>query len=251
MIPPLRFVTTACSALILTVAAQGQTAILTKARAYLGTEAALDAVKTVHYKGKMVATDPQDPKKQTEATVDIVFQKPDRHRITVTSDKTVEITALDGYEGWQRVQDAKDPSKWRQTLATVDQVKRIRANTWENLSFFRGIETRGGRIEVQEPVTIDGVACNKLAFIYAPNIVFYRFFDQNTGKLVVSETETGSTIREEGEVIVDGVRFPKRIITTSKNPNTKIPTVAITFEQIKLNETFPDSLFTVPGLGRK
>lgn len=251
MIPSFRFATTVCSAFILSVAAQGQTAIITKARAYLGTEAALDAVKTVHYKGKMVATDPVDPKKQTEATVDIVFQKPDRHRITVTSDKTIETTALDGYEGWQRVQDAKDPSKWRQTLATVDQVKRIRANTWENLSFFRGIETRGGKIEVMEPATIDGVTCNKLAFIYAPSIIFYRFFDQNTGKLVMSETETGSTIREEGEIIVNGVRFPKRIVTMSKNPNGKIPTVSITFDEIKLNETFPDSLFAVPALSRK
>jgi outer membrane lipoprotein-sorting protein len=256
MTPFLRFVTLASSAFVLTVAAQAQTAIVTKARAYLGTEAALDAVKTVHYSGRMAAPDATDMKKQTEASLEIVFQKPDRHRITITSDKNIAITALDGYEGWQRVQDVKDPNKWSQTLASVDQVKRIRANTWENVSFFRGIETRGGRIEVMTPAPIDGVMCNKVAFIYSPSVIFYRYFNQETGKLVMTETEAGSTIREEGEIIVDGIRFPKRIITVTKNPPGKAgtpptSTITVTFDQVKLNETFPDSYFAVPGLSRK
>src|SRR4051812_41183109 len=239
-----------CCSLVLAGAAHAQTAIIAKARAYLGTEVALDTVQSVHYAGKLVAVDAADPTKKSEALVDIIFAKPDRHRITATSEKTVEITALNGYDGWQRLSDVKDPAKWRQTLATVDQIKRIRANTWENVSFFRGIESRGGRVEVLEPVTVDGVLCNKVAFIYAPNIIFYRHFNQDTGKLVMTETEGGSLIREEGEMIVDGIRFPKRIVTSNKNPELKAPTVTITFDFIKLNESFPDSVFAVPLLNK-
>lgn len=247
-----RFAITSCAALLMATVVHAQTAIITKARAHLGTEAALEAVKSIHYMGKLVAVDDADPKKKTEATVDIIFQKPDRHRITVTSDKAIEVTALDGYEGWQRVQDVADPAKWRQTLATADQIKRIRANTWENVSFFRGIETRGGRIEVLQPTTANGVASNKLAFIYAPNIVFYRYFDEASGKLILSETENGSSIREEGEIVVNGIRFPKSIITTNKSTAGKTgPTVTITFDQIKVNETFPNSVFAVPMLNQK
>lgn len=237
----------ACSLTFLTIAGHAQTAIISKARAYLGTEAALDAVKSVHLVGKLVVTDPANAAKKTEATVDIIFEKPDRHRITTTSEKTIEITGLNGYDGWQRVEDVQDKTKWRQYLASAQEIKRIRANVWENVSFFRGIETRGGRIEVMESTTIDGIACAKIAFIYAPNIIFYRFFNPETGKLVQTETEGGSVIREEGEMMVSGIRFPKRIVTTNKDPKTKTPVVTITFDQIKVNETFPDSLFAIPS----
>jgi hypothetical protein len=106
-------------------------------------------------------------------------------------------------------------------------------------------------VEVLEPVTISGVLCDKLAFTHAPNIVFFRFFDQKTGKLVMSETESGSQIREEGEINVAGIRFPKSITTVSKTPAGKTQTMTITFDEIKVNEAFPDTVFAIPGLGRK
>ena len=250
MIPRLRFAALLGAVLLAAAVAQGQTEIIAKARAHLGSEAALEAVRSVHYIGRLVTKDPVDGKQLKQATVDIIFQKPDRHRITLTSDIGTEITGLDGYEAWQRNIDAQNPSKWLQNLATPDQTKRIRANTWENVSFFRGIETRGGRIEVLPTATIDGIVCSKIAFIYDPEIIFYRYFDQQTGRLVLSETESGSTIREEGVINVAGIRFPKSITTVNKNPESKAPTVTITFEQIKVNETFPDSVFAVPSLTR-
>jgi hypothetical protein len=136
-------------------------------------------------------------------------------------------------------------------LLTPEQIKRLRANTWENLSFFRGIETRGGRLDVLEASTTNGVACQKIAFVHAPNIIFFRHFDKETGQLVLTETETGATIREEGEIKVQGVRFPKSIINTAKSPAGKTQTVTIVFDEIKVNESFPDSTFSVPELRRK
>ncbi|MEO7414038.1 MAG: hypothetical protein ABIZ81_11855 [Opitutaceae bacterium] len=234
-----------------TIGAHAQTAIITKARAYLGSEAALDAVKTIHYTGKLTGPDPADATKQIQATVDIIYKKPDRHRLIVTFEKSVETTGLEGYEGWRRVQDIKDPNKASITLLPVEQTKRVRANTWENVAFFRGLDARGGKVEVMGPVTHSGVLSDKIAFIHAPNIVFNRFFDQNTGKLVATETESGSLIREEGEISVAGIRFPKSITTVSKNAAGKTQTMTITFDQIKVNEVFPDSVFAFPSLGRK
>lgn len=248
---PNRFATAACVALLLTAAASAQTAIINKARSHLGPEAALDAVKSVHYKGTMVAGDPADPATQVRATMDIIFQK-DRQRIVATDQKFTEITALDGYEAWQRTSEVADPSKFRQTLLTTDRVKALRATSWENLSFFRGIEKVGGRLDVLEPVTIDGVLCHKVAFIHSPIIVFTRYFDQATGRLVMTELGTTTTIREEGEMTVGNIRFPKSIITESKNSSGKVVRkTTITFDEIKLNETFPDSLFAFPGMARK
>jgi len=222
--------------------------IIAKARAYLGAEAALDSVTSIHFVGTLVTADPADATKVTRAAVEILFQKPDRQRIMSTTDKTIEVTALDGYDGWTRVQDAADPAKWRQTLRSKDEIKRLRAQVWENVGFFRGIEQHAGQVEDQGNATIDGIACRKIAFIYAPNIIFYRFFDAASGRLVSTETESGSVIREQGETVVNGVRFPKTLIQITKVSATQMQTVTINFEKVLLNENLPASLFAVPPL---
>jgi outer membrane lipoprotein-sorting protein len=225
-------------------------AIIARARAFVGTEAALAAVKSVQYVGTLETADPADPARKTRAKIEIVFQRPEQQRIAATSEKTVEVTALDGYEGWQRVEDAKDPTKWRQVLLSKEQIKRLRANTWENLAYFRGIERVGGRLEDRGTATIDGITCQKIAFIHQPNIMFVRYFDVATGRLVFTETEAGGTIREQGETIVQGIRFPRSIVTTSKDAKGQAVTVTITFEKIVVNESYPAQLFAVPALGR-
>ena len=242
---PLRFLAVAVAVLTV-VARAAELPIITKARARLGSEAAIGDLKSIHYVGTLVTTDPADPSKQQRAAIEIVFQKNDQQRITTTYDQLIETTSLDGYDAWQRKQDPTDPTKWQQTLQGAEQIKRLRANTWETLAFFRGLETRGGRIEDQGVVTIDGVACQKVAFIHAENIIFYRYFDLATGRLTLTETEAGGTLREQGELIAAGLRFPKSLVTTAKNPAGKVQTVTITVEKIIVNEVFPASFFAVP-----
>lgn len=225
--------------------------IIAKARAFLGAEAALNAVKSVRYTGTLVTKEPGAAGKEVRAKMEILFQKPEQQRITATSAQTIEVTALDAYDGWQRVTDVSDPAKWRQTLLGTEHVKRLRANTWENLSYYRGIEKVGGRIEDQGTAVKEGVTCQKIAFIHTPQIVFYRYFDVATGRLVFTETETGGTIREQGEIIVNGIRFPKSIVTATKNQAGELQTVTIEFEQVAVNETFPADLFRVPPLGSR
>ena len=193
-------------------------AIIAKARALLGSEAALNAVMSVHYTGTVTSTDSADPTKQTRAAIEIIAQKPEQQRVVAKTETEVETTVLDGYEGWQRKQEIANPKNQRMVVFKPEAVKRLRAQAWENLAFFRGIEQQGGRIEDQGTKTIDGIACLKLAFIYAPTIIFYRYFDPATGRLVQTETEDGGTTREEGDVIVKGVRFPKTMLMTITSP---------------------------------
>jgi len=225
--------------------------ILNKARAYVGSDAALDGLKSLHYTGTIVSTDPADPTKQTRSAMEMIFQKPDQQRIMATSDKLIEVTALDGYDGWQRLQDPADPTKWRQSLLGSDQIKRLRAQAWENLAFYRGIERVGGRVEDQGPTSMDGVACQKVAFIHGPGIVFIRYFDVATGRLVFTELEGGGTVKEQGEIMAGGIRFPKSVIQTSKNAAGQIFTLTLTFEKILVNEVLSPKLFAVPGLSNR
>lgn len=225
---------------------------ISKARAAIGPESALEAVNSIHFSGTFTTTekvqDKADPKVTKDENVvlaiDIVFQKPYQQRIIRRSNTVVETTALDGYDAWVRRADATDDKKWQLSLLDAQQVKRLRANTWENLFFYRGIDKRGGKVEFGGDVTVDGKDCVKLTFTHAENIIFTRYFDKATGRLVRTETESGGEIREDGEIRAGGLRFPRTLI--NKAPNGQIAT--ITFDSVKINEPFPADAFAVPTL---
>lgn len=225
---------------------------IAKARAAVGPESALEAVQSIHFTGTFTTTervpvngDPKNLKDETVVlAIDIVFQKPYQQRLIRRSAQVVETTALDGYDAWMRRADANDPTKWQLSLLDTQQVKRLRANTWENLFFYRGIEKRGGKIEFGGDVAVDGKDCVKLTFAHAENIVFIRYYEKATGRLVRTETENGGEIREEGEIHAGGLRFPRTLV--NKGPNGQVAT--ITFESVKLNEAFPADTFAVPAL---
>jgi outer membrane lipoprotein-sorting protein len=225
---------------------------IAKARAAVGAESALEAVQSIHFSGTFTMTEKVpvngDAKNMKDEAVvlgiDIVFQKPYQQRIVRRSNQVVETTALDGYDAWVRRADATDDKKWQLSLLDSQQVKRLRANTWENLFFYRGIEKRGGKVEFGGESAVDGKPCVKLIFTHSENIVFTRYFDQATGRLVKTETEGGSEIREEGEIKAGGLRFPRTLI--NKAPNGQVAT--ITFDSVKINESFPADTFAVPAL---
>jgi hypothetical protein len=81
--------------------------------------------------------------------------------------------------------------------------------------------------------------------------VFTRYFESATGRLVLTETEAGGAIREQGSMVVNEVRFPKTISTVTKAAGGKAQTVTINFEQIMVNEVFPPSFFAVPALSNR
>lgn len=224
-------------------------ALLAKARAYLGGAAALDAVNSIHFFGgiEMVET-PAGPSNPGKSSIEIIFQKPCQHRLVVSSEKSVDITGLDNYFAWRRVEPASG-ARVQNIPMGKEQTKRLRANTWENLYFWRGVQQHGGEIIDRGETEIDGIKCRKLAMNYGPGIEFIRSFEIATGRLVLTETFPVGIIREEGEKIVAGVRFPQRLIATSASgPDGKTRVITITFDRIALNETFPASTFEQPLL---
>ena len=221
--------------------------IIGKARSYVGSEADLAGVQSLRMLGRLEVVDAESTGSGA-AQLEILFQKPDRQRITAISETRTEITALDGYDAWSRVSDPKDPAKWQVTLLGPDQIKRLRANTFENLAFYRGLEARGARVEDRGDVTVDGVACRKLAFIHAPDIVFTRSFEVATGRLVLTETDSGTKIREEGTIRSGGLRFPERIITVNNLPDGKVRTLRVTFTEITVNPELASDAFSIPRL---
>jgi hypothetical protein len=229
-------------------------AIVAKARAYLGAESALQSVTSVHMAGTM-STDLDNSGKPVKISVDIVFQKPWQESITIFEPNRIVHTSLDTYEGSQQSQDIASASQtsidshkpWRLTILGPEQVMTLRVDILENLWFYRGVLRVGGTIEDRGPATIEGVATEKVAFVYSPTFVYYRYFDLSSGRLVFSESESGTKLRESGEITAGGIRFPKRIEVT-EILGGKQSTKAYEFDKITVNESFPSSLFAVPDL---
>ena len=228
-------------------------AIVTKARAYLGSESALNAVTSVRMSGKMTTVDAAG--KPAQIAVDIVFQKPFQESITILQANRIVHTSLDGYDASQQSQDGAPGQTeidyknkpWRLNILGGDQVKTLRVDVLENLFFYRGVQRVGGQIEDRGLATADGKTTEKVAFIYAPNFVYIRHFDPDTGRLVFTESESGTQIREQGEIVAGGIRFPK-VIEVTENLNGTPSKKTYTFDKVTVNETYPDSLFAIPPL---
>jgi len=237
--------------LALCLGTQAQTdATLQKARAYLGSDSALGAVNSVHYKGKLITTvtSAEGEEVKAEAEIMITFAKPYYQRIEIIAKDKQEITALDDYEAWQRIQNPGDASQWRLTILDAPQVRRLRANTWENLNFFGDITRIGGKVEDLGTVNVDGRSLHKIAFIHSADVIFFRFFDPITGELVYSETDAGAVIRETGENRVAGVKFPNQVETTTVRPDGVTQVVSVTFDSVGINEGIDRSDFRMPSV---
>ncbi|MSU46709.1 MAG: hypothetical protein EXS42_06200 [Lacunisphaera sp.] len=91
---------------------------------------------------------------------------------------------------------------------------------------------------------MDGLPCVKLVVAYLETMVYTRYYDKATARLVKTYAQDGTEIREEGETIVNGIRFSRKVI--SRSANGHVTTVHI--DRVLLNENFPASEFAVPTL---
>ena len=212
-------------------------AVVARARAYLGSEKALDSVRSLRFSGTISEGN------EKRGTIVITLKRPYQQRIERTIGDEREVTALDGFDAWSRIESLSNPDGWRLTMIPADDIRRLQANNAENLNFFKGAQSRGGTVEMRGDATIDGVDCAKVAFVHGPGVEFVRYFDKATGRLVMTETERGGQIRERGEQVVAGIRFP-----TSLESAFNDRVVVISFEKIEVNGDYPDSLFAFPSV---
>jgi hypothetical protein len=236
----------ACAlALLIPGAGMAEPAVIALARAYRGPESTLAAIISIHYVGTLERRDPDHGDNAAlSGQLDMIFARPLRQRLVDHEQTMVRTTVLDGYDAWDFVQSSSDPSKYRLTWLNVAEIKSLRANTWENLNNYSVPE--GGSVEDRGPATIDGITCERVDFTHGPGIVYQRYFDRDTGRLVLT-VDGQESIRESGEIMVDGIRFPKTIVSSSKTPSGKETTATVTFSSVALNEPLGSDLFAAPS----
>lgn len=235
----------ACALVLLApVAGAGEEpAIIAKARQFLGGDAALARVRSLRFIGTVNSFSGSAP----PVSLVLTYQRPFRQRFVSTSPSGVEVTGLDGEVGWRRIYEAGDLGKWRDDSLDAAQVARLRAGTFESLAFFRGIESVGGRLEHTGSVQVAGVSCERVVFHHGDNLRFTRYFEGKTGRLVKTETEDGTSIVEEGDQWVDGIRFPQRLVTSGRGADKRPSRFIVEFTQVQVNGDFPAAQFARPA----
>jgi hypothetical protein len=233
-------------ALLAAAAARAEPAVIGLARAYLGPDSTLSGISSIHFVGTLDRVNPDRAAGEIHGSLDLIFVKPLRQRLIVRTDKSTLTTVLDGYDAWDLFQDNADGRRPELKWLSAGDIKTLRANTWENLNFFRGLEGEGAVVD-KGPATADSIACERVDFTHGPGIVYERYFDRDTGRLVLTASGP-ETIRESGEIRVDGLRFAKTIISVTKLPSGKDLLSTVTFSSIVLNEPVGPDVFSVPSL---
>jgi len=211
--------------------------VLSFARSYLGDEASLNAVESLRFAGEFSYGEGQVGK------IEILMEKP-CHQLQVmhTGESVIEV-GLDDIEAWKKTYREGSPDKFRLLMAQLVELKRLRANCFENLNFYSTKRIPGRRIDYLGKVEVDGIEAHQVRFSYG-SVSFTRHFDVETGQLVMTRLENGEEIREDGEIEVAGIRFPKKLITRSADGDINI----ITFKTIEVNPEIDDTIFEVPSL---
>lgn len=216
---------------------------LKKARAQVGTEAALKAVETLQYEGTIY-----DKDNQLVGQLKLSFARPNNQRLEIVKDGFLEVTAVSRYSGYFQRFDGDGKSVFLKAM-NVSQVKRLQANSYENLNFFSGPrQTRSGKITLEEKSIRDERNAHLLKFAYPDGFFYARYFDADTGELMATTSSDDDFVRiEEGDIVVKGVTFPKEVKTLDKDANLLNRVV---FEKILVNEGVDESLFELPSLSR-
>ncbi len=213
--------------------------VIANARKYLGAEEKLENIRTIQYQGVF-----ESPLGGGSGYISIYLRKPLMQRMEVANGSITETTAINDFEGWKRRVDNNAPDDWAFVILNLAELKSMRANTWENLNFFTGIERLKGRVINKGRTRKDSRNAYLLIFEYDEEIYYERYFDAETGELISTINKKGVEIKEVGEIMVDGIRFPEKVITLV---NGEIANV-VTFMDIYLNEELGESFFDIPSL---
>lgn len=209
------------------------------ARSYLGPDDKLDAIESVHYKGSLLYSSGD------LGTIEMVYQKPMQHRMVAVIGGRREVSVLDGSEGWTTFERVVDSVPLSIEIFDPIRILIMQASVREAFNFFRKPDTRNGEILYEGKETVNGRDCNVLTYHHGDGIAYQRYIDAETGQVHKTLDSKGVEYLEEGELIVDGLRFPKKLLSTF---STAIgdQSMEFAYSSITLNEKLPDSDFVMP-----
>lgn len=214
-------------------------AIVERARATVGTEAALDGLVTLQMSGWIEPAESKMP----SAQVLIISRKPCSQRLAVTVDDVVETTILAGDSGCIIRSNLSDEEKRSQIRKMTDEeLERVAFSTRQLFSFYGADFKSGESIKYEGIEQRRGLRCHKLLYSYPDGISTTRYFAVNDDMLVSTITDKGVESVEVGEQIIAGIRFPKRV--EYYQGQKMLHTMVV--RKVEVNKPLKRGIFTIP-----
>lgn len=238
MIPLLRSLVFFClifGQVVPALAAEPLPEVLAKARRLIGSEADLHGVETLRFLGKVVT------ESGFEAELEIVFKKPSSSWLRLETAESVEITANNAHEGYL-LSENKTTGRRNLQVLPGPAVSRLANGAWERLNFFAHPRSRFGNIKLEGKVRYDDRMSEKVVFYYPGEIWSARYFDSDTGRLLMTVNDSGLVYMEDGFKRAGGITFPARVHVRDGKNETKV----MHFDLIEVNGPVDDSLFHFP-----
>ncbi len=214
---------------------------IAKARAYLGSEASLQAVQTLRYTGVIVVASGDS------GTVDIVFKKPSSQQIISAVSGMKEVSTLKRTEAWQKLERHDEPGSWTLNFYEAEDILRMQANVRDQFDFMAPPSTRTGKVHFVGEHEIDGRKTRALRYDHGRSRFFVHFVDIETGRVLRSVNDLGMVFMKTGERIVEGIRFPEKVVTRFRTP-LGVETLEVSYSKITVNEKIDDAIFDMPLL---
>lgn len=209
------------------------------ARAFLGDSDRLDAIDCIHYKGSLLYSSGD------LGTIEMIYQEPLRQKMIAVVNDRKEVSVLNGTEGWTTFERVGDSLPLGMEIFDPVRILIMQAAVREAFSFFQKPDVRNGEISYQGKETVKGRECHVLDYDHGDGIGYRRFIDAETGQVLRMLDSKGVEYIEEGEIIVDGIRFPKKMVSTFATALGS-QTMEFAYTSITLNKKLPDSEFVMP-----
>lgn len=209
------------------------------ARSYLGDSDKLDAIDCIRYKGSLLYSTGD------LGTIEMVYQKPMRQKMTAIVNTRKEVSVLDGSEGWTTFERVGDSLPLGMEIFDPIRILIMQSAVREAFGFYKNPSVRNGAIFYDGKESVKGRECVILTYEHGDGIAYRRFIDAETGQLRKMLDSKGVEYYEEGEIVVDGIRFPKKMVSTFSTALGG-QTMEFAYTSIKLNEKLPDSEFVMP-----
>ena len=220
------FLALAFSVTLLAVDADGIVSKYLKAR---GGVKKLEALKTVHMKGKIFAG-------SMTGDIEITNKTPNLHVLKIALPMITVTEGCDGKNVW-----SFNSMTGLKKYEGEELQKRLEQTRIEPLL---GFKDRGGKYELLGIEPVKGDSCYKMLFIQGTGDTTYSYFDVNTYHMLKTEAispEGRSEQYFEDYKDIDGYVFPFKMKTIA-GPQRMI----ITFDEITVNKPVADSLFVMP-----
>jgi len=219
-----------------TVGAKTLEDVLAKARAYVAPEEKLESIEVLFYDGTLTPANGSPARK-----VSLLLQKPASQRLEITQGNGRITMVVNEKEGFM-VRENLETGDKQTTSLPLEQVRLFKANASENLNFFQFPPRSQVRTKYLGEQEFRGQTVDVVRYIHPHGIVFLRYFDPETGRLVATESDGGTINIEEGSMEVGGIRFSDKILAYESDELVH----TIQFERSDVNPDLPEWVFDFP-----